>query len=88
MVLAGAAIGAGIAATVAGALGSARATTVTTTPWRIANVLESSTGGFRSVEATGPNDAWAVGALYNGTSNPTAPLLAHWNGHAWQTATV
>ena len=86
--LAGAALAAGMTAAVVGALAPAKATTVTTTPWKIANVWTTAHGGYLSVEATGPSDAWAVGTLYSGISDPVAPLLAHWNGKSWQTATI
>ncbi|WP_182875207.1 hypothetical protein [Microbispora sp. H10670] len=42
--------------------------------------------------ATGPADAWAVGARRTGTLDPrngsyfTAPLIEHWDGRRWATA--
>lgn len=55
--------------------------------WRIANEWGAATGQFTAIAATGPGSAWAIGALTRGTA-PTGPLVAHWNGKAWQTATA
>jgi hypothetical protein len=86
MLLGGAAVAAAIAMTVAGTVIPARATTVTTTPWRVAHIWGTAAGRLDAVAATGPANAWAIGSLYQG-STPSGPLVAHWNGTAWQTVT-
>ena len=41
-------------------------------------------GRFLSVDGVADDDMWAVGLFVAKTSGTTVPLLAHWNGTAWQ----
>jgi hypothetical protein len=40
---------------------------------------------FTGVDGTGANDVWAVGHTRNGPDGVEQPLVAHYNGQAWQT---
>ncbi|TLP59520.1 hypothetical protein [Microbispora triticiradicis] len=59
--------------------------------WQVS--LRGGAGSFvADLAATGPADAWAVGARRTGTLDPrngsyfTAPLIKHWDGRSWATA--
>lgn len=83
--LAAAAVVAGAVAGLAGAVGPASASSVN--QWRISNIRGSADGSLRSVVATSPTNAWAVGTAYRGQT-PSGPLVDHWNGRAWQSASI
>ncbi|MEU8194006.1 hypothetical protein AB0C10_09520 [Microbispora amethystogenes] len=62
----------------------------TTSGWQV--TLRGGAGSsVGDLAATGPADAWAVGARRTGTPDPrngsyfTAPLIKHWDGRRWTT---
>jgi hypothetical protein len=79
-----AAVTAAVSLSLAGA--AVPATASTAAQWRLFHVWGTTKGAFRAVAATGPANAWAVGST-GSPAAPAGPLVAHWNGTAWQTAT-
>jgi hypothetical protein len=76
---------AGIAATAVPAAAASAA--VTANEWRVSSVLKPGTAVFGSAVATGPANAWAVGAVY-GKAHATGPAAAHWDGVRWSPVTI
>lgn len=75
-----------LAATVASVGGAAAPAAASTNQWRLVAIWKSVSGGFQAVEATSPGNAWAVGTSYSGGTHNG--IAAHWNGKAWQAATI
>ena len=53
--------------------------------WRVVRAPRlSDTDYLSAVDATGPNDAWAVGITAGTTEFSAVPLVLRWNGSAWR----
>jgi hypothetical protein len=76
-----AAVAGSVAFSVAPALASS------TPVWSIAKTDSAGTA-LNDVTATGPSDAWAVGADYINSSGLISPVVTWWNGHSWKAITL
>ena len=56
--------------------------------WTITPGPTSGFGILRDVYAASPTNAWAVGSQSGGGTGRRNQLIEHWNGRAWQVATV
>src|SRR6516225_3161041 len=56
--------------------------------WTITPGPTSGLGILRDVYAASPASAWAVGSQSGGGTGRRNQLIEHWNGRAWQVATV
>lgn len=54
--------------------------------WQAVPVPQRGTSAvLRAVDASGPDDVWAVGGGSNAGDAHTLPFADHWNGHTWVT---